>query len=139
MVPLNSVCKDDAWFEPCNSPLAETSVLGFEYGHTLGADDRLVVWEAQFGDFANVAQPIIDLFLASGEARWMNSSRLVVCLPHGMDGNGPVSLQLWFLLIGFWRCCVLLFLRCCIIVILTLLLRRSSAGPSRCGSSFIPN
>ena len=86
-MPLQSVA--DARLEVYNSPLTETAVLGFEYGYTVGADTDVVLWEAQFGDFVNVAQPIIDQFMASGLTKWGQYSRLTLLLPHGYEGQGP--------------------------------------------------
>jgi len=75
--------------EAFNTPLIEHAVLAFEYGHTLADPGRLIVWEAQFGDFLNVAQPVFDQFVVCGEDRWLRSSGLVMLLPHGLDGGGP--------------------------------------------------
>jgi 2-oxoglutarate dehydrogenase E1 component len=88
-VPLNHLSNDQAPVEIYNSPLSEAGVLGFEYGYSLNAPDALVMWEAQFGDFFNAAQVIIDQFLASAEIKWRFLSGLVMLLPHGMEGMGP--------------------------------------------------
>lgn len=72
-----------------NTPLTESAVLGFEYGHSVAAPDSLTVWEAQFGDFLNVAQAIFDQFIICGEDRWLFRSGLTLLLPHGVDGGGP--------------------------------------------------
>ncbi|HWP35424.1 MAG TPA: 2-oxoglutarate dehydrogenase E1 component [Thermodesulfobacteriota bacterium] len=88
-VPLRHVSPSQAPVEICNSPLSEAGVLGFEYGYSLDCPDGLVIWEAQFGDFCNVAQPIIDQFLVSAETKWRRLSGLVLLLPHGFEGMGP--------------------------------------------------
>ncbi len=88
-VPLCHLTPDQAWFEAYNSILSEAGVLGFEYGFSRDCPDGLTLWEAQFGDFANGAQVIIDQFLVAGEDKWGLLSGLVMLLPHGYEGQGP--------------------------------------------------
>ncbi|MBA2667173.1 MAG: 2-oxoglutarate dehydrogenase E1 component [Trueperaceae bacterium] len=88
-VPLATLAHDGGVFDVCNSPLNEQGTLGFEYGYSLDMPDGLVAWEAQFGDFVNTAQVVIDQFIASGEDKWRRLSGLVLLLPHGFEGAGP--------------------------------------------------
>ena len=88
-MPLRHLAEGQGHLEIYNSPLTENGVLGFEYGYSLDTPKGLVIWEAQFGDFVNVAQPIIDQFIASAEEKWRRLSGLIMLLPHGMEGMGP--------------------------------------------------
>jgi 2-oxoglutarate decarboxylase len=87
--PMQNLDDASAPFELYNSPLSEIACLGFEYGYSAATPSALVLWEAQFGDFANAGQVIIDSFIVSGEAKWGQTSRLTMLLPHGYEGSGP--------------------------------------------------
>jgi 2-oxoglutarate dehydrogenase E1 component len=87
--PMQNLAGATAPFELYNSPLSEIACLGFEYGYSAASPNALVLWEAQFGDFANAGQVIIDSFIVSGEAKWGQTSRLTLLLPHGYEGSGP--------------------------------------------------
>ena len=87
--PVQHLPGANASFEVYNSPLSEYAAVGFEYGYSVAAPDALVLWEAQFGDFVNGAQIVIDQFLVAGRSKWGQTSRLTLLLPHGYEGNGP--------------------------------------------------
>lgn len=84
--PLQCLYPDQARYTVCNSSLSEYAVLGFEHGYSMASPMALVLWEAQFGDFCNNAQVIIDQFINSGQAKWVRQCGLVMLLPHGMEG-----------------------------------------------------
>jgi multifunctional 2-oxoglutarate metabolism enzyme len=88
-VPIQNLSGALAPFELHNSPLSEAACMGFEYGYSAASPESLIVWEAQFGDFANSGQVIIDSFIVSGESKWGQTSRLTLLLPHGYEGSGP--------------------------------------------------
>jgi len=87
--PMQHLDDATASFEIYNSPLSEYACVGFEYGYSAAAPEALVLWEAQFGDFVNGAQIVVDQFISSGLSKWSETSRLTLLLPHGYEGNGP--------------------------------------------------
>jgi 2-oxoglutarate dehydrogenase E1 component len=89
VAPMQHLERAAASFEVYNSPLSEYAALGFEYGYSVSAPEALVLWEAQFGDFVNGAQIVVDQFIVAGRSKWKQSTRLTLLLPHGYEGNGP--------------------------------------------------
>jgi 2-oxoglutarate dehydrogenase E1 component len=89
VAPIQHLARASASFEVYNSPLSEYAPLGFEYGYSVSAPEALVLWEAQFGDFVNGAQIVVDQFIVAGRSKWKQTSRLTLLLPHGYEGNGP--------------------------------------------------
>ena len=89
VAPVQHLDRAAASFEVYNSPLSEYAALGFEYGYSVSAPEALVLWEAQFGDFVNGAQIVVDQFIVAGRSKWKQTSRLTLLLPHGYEGNGP--------------------------------------------------
>ncbi|HET8742225.1 MAG TPA: 2-oxoglutarate dehydrogenase E1 component [Gaiella sp.] len=89
VAPIQHLARASASFEVYNSPLSEYAALGFEYGYSVSAPEALVLWEAQFGDFVNGAQIVVDQFVVAGRSKWKQTSRLTLLLPHGYEGNGP--------------------------------------------------
>src|SRR5699024_12141115 len=87
--PVHGLKESEASFDIRNSPLSESGAFGFEYGYSIHSQDTLVIWEAQFGDFANAAQFIFDQFISSARAKWGYKSNMVMLLPHGYEGQGP--------------------------------------------------
>ena len=91
--PLQHLAHANASVEIYNSPLSEYAALAFEHGYSVAAPDALVLWEAQFGDFVNGAQIVVDQFIVAGRSKWGQTSRLTLLLPHGYEGNGPGALE----------------------------------------------